>query len=271
MGAVDLAHEAAEDFAWAHFDEVGGLLRDEEADGVDPADSACDLADEGFAELMGIGDERRIDIHHDGDTGRCEGKGAEQLGEAILRRLHEGAVEGRADLEHDDAPGATLFAYFGGALDGGSCAGDDGLQGRIEIGGGDDVARFGGGIGAGAGGVFRAEAEDGGHGALAGGNGFLHEAAAMADGAHGVGEGDGASGDVGGVFAEGVAGDEGGRNSIFREDAQGGDGDGTDGGLLKFGEFELVFGAFKAEFGDGEAEGFVGFFEGAARDGKFSG
>ena len=69
----------------------------------------------------------------------------------------------------------------------------------------------------------------------------------MADGAHGVGEGDGASGDVGGVFAEGVAGDEGGRDSFFGEDAQRGDGDGADGGLLKFGELELIFGAFEAQ------------------------
>ena len=69
MGAVDLAHQAAEDFAWTCFDEVGGLLRDEEADGVDPADSACDLADEGFAELIGIGDEGRVDVDGDGDGG----------------------------------------------------------------------------------------------------------------------------------------------------------------------------------------------------------
>ena len=54
--------------------------------------------------------------------------------------------------------------------------------------------------------VGEIEAEDGGHGALAGGDGGLHELAAEADGADGVGEGEGAGGDVGGVLAEGVAG-----------------------------------------------------------------
>ena len=106
---------------------------------------------------------------------------------------------------------------------------------------------LGGGIVAGYGSVFGAEAEDGGHGALTCRDGFLHEAAAMADGADRVGKGDGAGGDIGGVLAEGVAGGPLRRDSFFREDAQGGDGDGADGGLLKFGELELIFGAFEAE------------------------
>ena len=112
------------------------------------------------------------------------------------------------------------------------------------------------------------EAEDGGHGAFAGGDGLLHVAAAGADGADGVGEGEGSGGDVGGVFAEGVAGGEGGVDAAFGEDAGGGDGDGEDGGLGVLGELELVFGAFEDELGEREAEGFVGLVEDGAGDGE---
>jgi len=38
LGAVDLAHEAGEDFAGAYFDEVSCALGDEELDAFDPAD-----------------------------------------------------------------------------------------------------------------------------------------------------------------------------------------------------------------------------------------
>ncbi len=101
-----------------------------------------------------------------------------------------------------------------------------------------------------------------------GGDGLLHVAAAGADGADGVGEGEGSGGDVGGVFAEGMAGGEGGVDAVFGEDAGGGDGDGEDGGLGVLGELELVFGAFEDELGEGEAEGFVGLVEDGAGDGE---
>ena len=105
-------------------------------------------------------------------------------------------------------------------------------SGRVEVGGRDDGEGDvgAGGVGFGWGGVDRrgggglvgeawaqrsltsvsAEAEDGGHGALAGGDGLLHELAAEADGADGVGKVEGAGGDVGGILAERVAGGEGG-------------------------------------------------------------
>ena len=101
-----------------------------------------------------------------------------------------------------------------------------------------------------------------------GGNGLLHVAAAAADGADGVGEGEGAGGDVGGVLAEGVAGGEGGGDALFGQDAGGGDGDGEDGGLGVLGELELVFGAFEDEFGEREAEGLIGLVEDGAGRGE---
>ncbi len=64
-----------------------------------------------------------------------EGEGCEVGGEGVLRGLHEGAVEGGADLEHDGALGSGLLAEVGGALDGGGGSGDDGLVGGVEVGG----------------------------------------------------------------------------------------------------------------------------------------
>ncbi len=112
------------------------------------------------------------------------------------------------------------------------------------------------------------EAEDGGHCAFACGDGLLHVLAAGANGADGVGEAEGSGGDVGGVFAKAVARGEGGLNAAFGEDSCGGDGDGQDRRLGMLGELELVFGALEDELREGEAEGFVGFVEDGASDGK---
>ena len=54
---------------------------------------------------------------------------------------------------------------------------------------------------------MRGEAEDGGHCALSGRDGLLHEAAAGADGLDGVREGEGSGGYVGGVLAQAVSGE----------------------------------------------------------------
>ena len=157
-------------------------------------------------------------------------------------------------------------------------AGDDGLVGGVEVGGGDDlvglafdVAELGSDAGAGGFDVGEVEAEDGGHCAFSGGDGGLHELAAGADGADGVGEGESVGGDVGGVLAEGVAGGVGdGEIAGFQlglEHAEGRDGDGEDGGLRVLGELEGVFGTVEDEVGEGETEGVVGLFEDGAGGG----
>jgi hypothetical protein len=51
------------------------------------------------------------------------------------------------------------------------------------------------------------------------------------------------------------------------EDAEGGDGDGEDGGLGVLGELESVFGAVEDDVGEAKAEGVVGFFEDGAGGG----
>ena len=105
--------------------------------------------------------------------------------------------------------------------------------------------------------LIRGEAEDGRHGAFAGGDGFLHVTAAVTNCADGIGEGDGAGDDVGGVLAEGVAGGKGGFQvaEFFLKDAGGGDGDGEDRGLGVFGELEGVVGAVEDEFGERRSRG----------------
>ena len=101
---------------------------------------------------------------------------------------------------------------------------------------------------------------------------MLHVLAAGANGADGVGEGEGSGHDVGGVFAEGMAGGEGGLDVAlgegFCQDAGGGDGEGEDRGLRVLGELELVFGAFEDELREGEAEGFVGLVEDGSSGGE---
>ena len=91
----------------------------EEVDAFDPADGAGDLADEAVAGVGAAGDEAGVDVGGDGDDGVVEGDGFEVGGEEVLRGLHEGAVEGGADVEHDGLFGSGLFAEIGCALDGG--------------------------------------------------------------------------------------------------------------------------------------------------------
>ena len=57
---------------------------------------------------------------------------------------------------------------------------------------------------------------------------------------------------MGGVFAEGVTGGEGGLDAALGEDAGGGDRDGEDRGLSVLGELELVFGALEDELREGK-------------------
>ncbi len=271
-GSGYLAIEAGEDFAGAYFDVVGDVAELELGNAVDPADGSGDLADEGIADGVGVEEEFGIDVADYGEAGVVEGDGLELRFELDLGGHHQGAVEGAADGEHDGSLGTEFFAEFGGAGYSGGRAGDDGLVGGVEVGGGDDFGgEFGGDGGAGGFDVGEVEAEDGGHGSLAWGDGGLHELATSADGADGVGEGEGVGGDVCGVFAEGVAGgvvdgEVPGLEFVF-EDAEGGDGDGEDGGLGVLGELEGVFGAREDDVGEGEAEGVVGLFEDGAGGG----
>jgi hypothetical protein len=71
---------------------------------------------------------------------------AEHARHFFLGRLHQGAVEGSADGEHDGAASALGLGQRGGLLDRRQGAGDDRLAGRVEVGGGDRQARLLGGL-----------------------------------------------------------------------------------------------------------------------------
>ena len=109
------------------------------------------------------------------------------------------------------------------------------------------------------------EADDRGHPALAPGAGRLHQLAAAADEADGVGEVEGAGGDEGRVLAHRVAGGEGGLGDVDAElrpalahGLEVGDRRGEERGLGVLGAVEVVLGALPGEPADRLAEGGVG-------------
>ena len=140
MIGVDIFEQAGEHASGADFHPVGDTCGDEEANGVGPADGAGDLIDEAGAGGFSGGGELGGRVLDEGDCEIGEVGGGEVCGETELGRFHEGAMEGGADGEEDDAFGSGGFCEFHGAGDGANVAGDDDLVGRVEIGGGDDFA-----------------------------------------------------------------------------------------------------------------------------------
>ena len=65
--AVNLSHEAAEDFAGANFDEGGRTAGLEQLDALYPADCASDLADEAVADICAATDHAGVDVAGDGN------------------------------------------------------------------------------------------------------------------------------------------------------------------------------------------------------------
>ena len=235
------------------------------ADGFDPADGIGHLLKEAFAGIGAEADFAGLPVV-DKRAGEIAEFGGVEIGaEALLGGGHEGAVEGGADGEEDGFTGPGGFGQVSGALDGGGVSSDHDLIGGIEIGGADDFAL--GGFGKDCVELAIGQFEQGGHGADTGRNGLLHVLAAFADEADGVREAQTARGNERGVFAEAVAGDVIGGEAGFGEDGEGGNGDGEQRRLGIFSELELVFGACKAEAGEGETERIVRFFKDAPRGG----
>ena len=124
---ADLAGESAEDFAGSDFDEVRDAFREKSSDGLHPLHGAGDLADECFARLLAGGGRLGVNVLDDWELRVVELELTQVLGEAVLRGLHERAMEGRADGKHDGALGAFGFREVGGALDSRRFAGDHDL------------------------------------------------------------------------------------------------------------------------------------------------
>jgi hypothetical protein len=100
---IDLPEQTAEDFAGADFDEVRSARGDQRLHAIHPTNSAGHLADECVLGGCGGGDQAAGHVGGNGDAGIGQRQRREDAGDLLLRWLHQGAVEGRADGEHDGA------------------------------------------------------------------------------------------------------------------------------------------------------------------------
>src|SRR5271156_2134326 len=257
--AIDLAEQAGQDFAGADFDEDVYAGFDHFVNGIEPADRRSDLADQRVARFI-AGDHRLgVDVGDQRKFQRGEARGLQIDFEALLRGHHQGAMKRRGYGQNYGALGTALRGDFDGAFHGGGCARNYGLFGRIQVSGRQDFAirRFFADFGD----VAGRHAQDGGHGAFAGRNGFLHVRAAGAYQFYGGRKIEAAGGDQRGIFAEAVAGDKIGSDALFGQGAKRGDRDGQDGRLSIGRELQFVFGAIAAHLEKVETDGGVGVFE----------
>ena len=152
---IDLFEQTAENLSWTHFNKQLRSRGNQRLHAVYPADRAGDLANEGVAGSIGGGDETTGDVGGYGDAGIGQRESREDARDLLLRGLHEGAVERRADGEHKGAPCAFGFDQGRDFFDGRESAGDDGLAGGVEVGGCHHEAGFGFGFAAGFGHLIR--------------------------------------------------------------------------------------------------------------------
>ena len=170
-----------------------------------------------------------VDDEPGGDVGNELAAGGAELGVGEFAAhdvdggADKGGVEGAGDGEADKAAAGFGGDEVAGGLDGGGIAGDDDLAGAVPVGGDDDAELAAGGdlvadfADAGA-----VEVEDGGHGAGLALAGVVHGLGAGADEAEAGLEIEDAGGVEGGVFADGVAGDDGGIDAFVAQDGEGG-------------------------------------------------
>ncbi len=177
----------------------------------------------------------------------------QQRGEPVLRGGHQPAMERGADRQCYDPLGAGFFGELAGSLHRFGRAGDDGLRGRVQVGGGDDLAGLVDGLRADGCNGARGQPEDRGHRTLAGWHGLLHEASTRMHGAHGVGEQQHTGADQRGVLAQRVTGDDGGGDTVPAQDCFRRDRNSHDRGLGEFGQAELLFRTLEAQLADREA------------------
>ena len=199
-----------------------------------------------------------------GEKGIC----LEDGGKGILGRLHQAAMKGCGDRQHDGPLGAAFFGQRDGPLDRRRRARDNGLFRTIEVRWFDGRAHLTRGILANGDHCLRCHAQNGGHGSLTCGHSLLHQLPAAAHRACGGGKLDRAGSDVGGVLAQRVSGKIIRGDSSLGQNPECGHGYGKDRRLGELGQPKLLFGSVKAELCQVEAKRVVGFLKGLARDGK---
>ena len=169
-------------------------------------------------------------------------------------------MERRTDVEEDSPFGTGFLHSRSRFFDGFGAAGDDNLAGAVEVDSLDGAA-LGRNLSADFFDLIFSQAEDSGHAAFTEGHGFLHELAAEADGADGVGKGQGAGSDEGRIFAEAVAGSDVRCQPFLGEDAAAGRAGREDSRLCIIGFHEFFIRPFEAELGQGKAQCVVSFFK----------
>ena len=214
--------------------------------------------------VAGIGDARGRDVRNQRHGGRLQIDLSQGFRHFFGGRLHQGAMERRADGQQHAALGALRLGDLNGALDGGLDAGDHDLSAAIVVRRLADVSLRG------FPGDFRRrvefEPEQNRHRALPDRHGALHGLSALFQQAGGVGKREGAGGGERRVFAERVAGDEGGlvgeleAARLFQR-ADDGEADGHDGGLGILGERQVFLRAFPHQFGELLAQSLVDLLE----------
>ena len=104
------------------------------------------------------------------------------------------------------------------------------------------------------------------------GHSLLHVAATQAHGAHCIGEGESACGDMRGVLTQRMSSGEGrsdvARLELGQQNAKRSHGDGQDRRLCVLGQAKLVLRPFEDELGKSKAEGRIGLFKDGAGCGR---
>src|SRR5438309_3163450 len=264
--AMDLANQPAQNGARTHLNIRGDALGRKAVHHRLPAYGRRHLRDQrlhclssrAFGFRVNVGDHRHARIL---DLERAQLRREPRLG-----GVHERAVERRADRQPDDPPRAELPGALAGPGNGIARAGDDDLSRAIQVRGADDVAlrRIVAGLRDGVG----IEPQHHGHRTGAHGHRLLHVPSAAPDECQRVGEGHRAGGDVRGVFAEAVAGDERRLQSLGRQQPARRRADRQDRRLRILGEVQPILRALETEAAQGFAQRGVGLVEGLSTHGE---
>jgi hypothetical protein len=202
----------------------------------------------------------RIDVGDDRDA-RIACRHGPQFGrQPHFRGFHQRAMKRRAHRQRNGAPGAEGFGALARARHRGGTAGDHDLSGRIQIGRADHFAVRR--LFARPGHAGFVETENRRHCPLPHRHGLLHVAATIAHQPDGILKSQRAGGDVRGIFAQAVTGDEGRLQAAPGKQPPGGNAHRQDRRLRVLGELQPLGRAVENQLAQRFAERRVGFGKG---------
>jgi hypothetical protein len=261
---VDLLHESGQNGPGTHFNICADALGRKPLHDVLPAHRRGHLADQRVDGRRGIALRFRIDVCNDGDSRGLDGQRAQLGRQPLLGRLHECAMKRGADRQRNHTFGAERLRALSGPPDRFRAARDHDLSWRVQVCGADHVPlrRLDAGLRDERG----VQTKDRRHRAAADRDGLLHVPPSIADDAHGIGEGEGAGGNVRGILTEAVARNNRRLDAAARQQALDRNRHRQDRRLGILGERQGVIGAVEDRAAERHAERLVGFREGLATD-----